>query len=437
MSKANQLSFIKPEKSPIFYGYVVTFVGTLGILASLPGQTVGVSTFTDPVKDAMGLSRDQFSYAYMFGTILSSVLLGRAGRWFDKIGARWLSFIATVGLAFSLFLCASSVHISSFFKEIFHTNSISVPFLTMVVLFFAIRFTGQGILTMSSRNMIMKWFDAQRGRVNAVRSVATSLGFSASPLWISLLIDKQGWQKAWISMGLGLLVVALIIMQFYRDNPEKHGLLPDGKAPAKEDKKQAKAPAHRQFTAKEALKTRAFWTYSLAIAFYSFFVTGLTFHVVSIFGSVGIPKEQAIAIFVPISFISVGLSLLANILSDFFPLRYFLYAMLLGGLCSTTGLILLHQPMGYYLIIAGNGIIGGIFPVLNSITWPRFYGREHLGAITGKLMSMLVAASALAPAIFSKSFSLFHSYTQVGYLSMGFLVFIAVSAVKAKNPQHN
>lgn len=48
---------------PFFYGYVLMVIGTIGIWASVPGQTIGVSTFTDPVKDALGLTRDQFSAA--------------------------------------------------------------------------------------------------------------------------------------------------------------------------------------------------------------------------------------------------------------------------------------------------------------------------------------------------------------------------------------
>lgn len=68
-----------PARFPFFYGYVVVLVGTIGVWASLPGQTVGVSTFTDPVKDALGLSRDQFSTTYMIGTMLSSFLSALQG----------------------------------------------------------------------------------------------------------------------------------------------------------------------------------------------------------------------------------------------------------------------------------------------------------------------------------------------------------------------
>ncbi|MFO8000995.1 MAG: MFS transporter, partial [Marinilabilia sp.] len=55
---------IQPSKWPFFYGYTIAVVGTIGIWASVPGQTIGVSAFTDPVKDALGLTRDQFSAAY-------------------------------------------------------------------------------------------------------------------------------------------------------------------------------------------------------------------------------------------------------------------------------------------------------------------------------------------------------------------------------------
>jgi len=83
-----QRQLIDPAKSPIFYGYVILVIGTIGVYCSIPGQTIGVSVFTDPVKDALGLSRNQFSNAYMIGTIASSLIIGKAGVWFDRYGAR-------------------------------------------------------------------------------------------------------------------------------------------------------------------------------------------------------------------------------------------------------------------------------------------------------------------------------------------------------------
>ena len=68
---SNKFSIVNPTKVPFFYGYIVLIIGTLGVWASTPGQTVGVSVFTDPVKDALGLTRNQFSNAYMIGTFLN------------------------------------------------------------------------------------------------------------------------------------------------------------------------------------------------------------------------------------------------------------------------------------------------------------------------------------------------------------------------------
>ncbi len=426
---------IKPEKFPFYYGYIIAVAGTLGVMASLPGQTVGVSTFTDPVKDALGLNRDQISLAYFAGTFMSSLFLGKAGKLFDKYGARWLAVFAAVGLSLSLFLSSTADKLSAGLKNILGINHFMIPAVVMTVLFFLIRFTGQGVLTLASRNMIMKWFDKLRGRVNAFSSVVVSLGFSASPLWIDKLIVGHGWQNAWVIMGTGLIIMTVVFFVFFRDTPENFGLKTDGNyIPKKKDI--ASDQPKEQFTLEMALKTRAFWMYSLSLCFYSFFVTGLTFHVVSVFETAGYDRDHAISIFLPVSVISVSVSLIANYLSDFVKLKSYLYILIGGGVVASLGLstLALHK-IGFYLIITGMGVMAGIFAVLISVTWPRFYGRKHLGAISGKTMSMIVVGSALAPTLFSFSKTIFSTYAAVGLLSLAFLAFVAIGSIKAQNPQ--
>ena len=430
----DRLSFIDPAKSPFFYGYAIVIIGTLGIYCSVPGQTIGVSVFTDPVKDALGLSRNQFSNAYMIGTICSSLVIGRAGVWFDKYGARYVAFFAALALAAALMGCSWSVQMSEFVKRLLDSNSWSIPFALMTVLFFLLRFSGQGVLTMASRNVIMIWFDKHRGKVNAFSSVAISFGFSSSPLWMNALIEGEGWQSAWQWLAVGLVVFSLLVLQFYKNRPEEHGLLPDG-AMAEEADDEEKLIVARQYTAIEARRTRSFWMYGLLLAFNSFFITGLTFHVISIFASEGFAKEEAISIFLPTSVVAVTISTLFNFLSDYLNLKLYLYLMIIGGILASTGFLLLSSPVGIPLLIGGFGIMGGFFAVLNAIVWPRFYGRMHLGAITGKVMSFLILASALAPPIFSFCFTTFGSYRLLGYLGLAFLLFLALASARANNPQ--
>jgi MFS family permease len=423
-----------PAKFPIFYGYVVVLVGTIGVWASLPGQTVGVSTFTDPVKDALGLSRDQFSTAYMLGTILSSFFISAAGRWFDRYGARMVAAGSALVLALGLFIASFVDVMSSGIQSLISIQHWLVPFILMVALFFVFRFSGQGVLTMSSRNMVMKWFERFRGRVNAFSALAISLGFSIAPVLIDQLITGYNWDGAWQIMGLGLLLMAGLVILTFRDSPEKYGLVPDGRK-ARIDDKAIEAKELRSFEPYEAFKTRAFWMYSLILAFNSFFITGLTFHIVSIFESTGFARAEAIAIFIPMSVVSVAVSLFFNFISDWVRLKVLLYIMIGGSFLAGVGLVGMGHGWGLYLLVAGQGISGGMFSVLNAVAWPRLFGRKYIGTISGKAMSMIVFASALAPVAFSLSYTKIGAYAFVAIPSLAFVIYLAIASIKANNPR--
>lgn len=423
-----------PARFPFFYGYVVVLVGTIGVWASLPGQTVGVSTFTDPVKDALGLSRDQFSTTYMIGTMLSSFFISAAGRWFDKYGARLVAAGSALALALGLFIASFVDDMSSGIQSLLSFHHSLVPFILMVLLFFVFRFAGQGVLTMSSRNMVMKWFERLRGRVNAFSALAVSLGFSVAPVLIDRLISNYSWDGAWQIMSLSLLLMAVLAVLTFRDSPEKYGLVADGRK-ASIDDKAIEAKELRSFEPHEAFKTRAFWMYSLILAFNSFFITGLTFHIISIFISTGFDRAQAIAIFIPMTAVSVAVSLFFSFISDWIRLKVLLYIMIFGGFLAGVGLIGMGHGWGLYVLVAGQGIAGGMFSVLNAVAWPRLFGRKYIGTISGKAMSMIVFASALAPVAFSLSYTQLGAYAYVAIPSLGFVLYLAIASIKANNPR--
>ena len=428
-----KLSLVNPQRFPFFYGYVVLIIGSIGILASIPGQTIGVSVFTDPVKDALGLTRNQFSNAYMIGTLLSSALVARAGVWFDAYGARYVAFFATLLLGASLLVFSVSVEISETIKRAFNIQSWSVPFLLITLLFFLIRFSGQGVLTMASRNMIMMWFKKNRGKINSISSITVSLGFSSAPILLNSLIDDHGWAMSWQIMALSLFIFCICILQLYRNRPEDFDLLPDGGE--KKELDHGKEVIETHFTLKEAKKTRAFWMFGLVLAFNSFYVTGFTFHIVSIFGSQDYTKSEAIAVFLPMSVIAIFVSTLCNILSDYINHKIYLFIMLLAGVLASLGLLMLSQPIGVYFLVGGLGTMGGLFAVINAVTWPSFFGRKHLGSISGKVMSFLVIGSAIAPSLFSYCFTGLGSYRYMGYVTLVFLLFLIIGSLKVKNPQ--
>ena len=68
-----------PDRFPIFYGWAILVASVLGVLTSIPGQTIGVSVFTDHLIAATGLSRLELANAYLVGTLTSGCLLPFGG----------------------------------------------------------------------------------------------------------------------------------------------------------------------------------------------------------------------------------------------------------------------------------------------------------------------------------------------------------------------
>jgi MFS family permease len=318
-------------------------------------------------------------------------------------------------------------------------SPVLITFILLAIGFFGIRFFGQGILTMVSRNMVMKWFDKRRGMANAILGIFAALGFAIAPKILSQVIERLEWKGAWVFLAILVgFIFAFFVLLIYRDNPEDCGLKPDGKLKVRKKKKRPPSLPDRDFTLKEAHRTLAFWAFTLGLGLSALYISGLTFHIVSVFETAGMTKEMGLGIFVPTSVIAVLLQFGASYASDYIRLKYLLLLFAVGMLVTTLGLIMLGgMNVAYWLVITGNGIVWGLYSVLIGVTWPRFYGLKNLGAISGSSLSFTVAGSALGPYMFSLSLEMTGSYDLVGWICMSIAVFLFVLAFKADNPNEN
>lgn len=423
-----------PSKFPFFYGIIILVAGSLGIFMSIPGQTMGVSVFTDPLLGVLNISRDELSLAYMFGTIGSSFLLPWAGKRYDLWGARTLAILSSLGLGMILLVLSKVDWI------IFELLGLSRPLLILIIMtvcFLFLRFFGQGVLTMTSRNMMMEWFDKRRGLATGISNVFVSIAFSISPIWLYHLISQYSWNGAWqlLAVVAGLIFPVFAFLVF-RDRPEDSGLKPDGNFKGSKKISKHLFPVVKQFTKYEAIRNYSFWIFALLLAMQGLYITGFTFHVISIFGESGLTEQEAIRIFLPSSYVAVAITLIASSISDHIPLKYIAILKGAGACVGILGFILLGSWSGaYFLIVIGQGIMTGLFAVLNSVSWPRYFGRLHLGAITGQVTMMMVFASALGPILFSLSLTLFGSYVLAGWICLIIFACLAVGAIRAENPQ--
>ncbi len=424
------------SRIPFFYGWVILAAGTIGILMSIPGQTMGVSVFTESLLSDLQINRNNLSLAYLVGTLVSGLMITRAGKLYDKHGARVMAFIAGVMLGVMLVYLT---RVDRLVDTMAGKGWLSPALLTFILLalgFWGIRFFGQGLLTMVSRNMVMKWFNRRRGLANAVLGIFSALGFSIAPKILDQVIHRLEWRGAWIFLallvGVGFAIFVLIV---YRDNPEDCGCVADGKiGAAKKGRRPPSLPDH-DYTLAEAKKTTAFWAFTLGLSLSALYISGLTFHVVSIFESVGLTRAQGLGIFIPTSLIAVAVQFIGGYASDYIKLKYLLLLFALGMILSTVGLIMLGgNSWAYWMVITGNGVVWGLYTVLIGVTWPRFYGLKNLGAISGFSLSLTVIGSALGPYMFSLSGDLTGTYDLVAWICLAIAVFLVGLALKSDNP---
>ncbi len=429
-----------PRRLPVFYGWVIVVLSTVGICASMPGQTMGVSVFTTRLTEALGLSAMQLSVAYMIGTLLSATGLSKGGRYFDAAGARKAIVLSLASLGVVLIGLSFVDRIAMTVRQwgLFGAMEWLAPFVVITLGFGLLRFTGQGMVTLSSRAMLGKWFDKRRGTVTAVSGAIVSFAFSGAPIALEYMIRGFGWQGAWRVMGLFMLLgLAVLFWVFARDNPEECGLEMDGGFVGKARKENLDAVIYRDFSKEEAQRTFAFWAFTLTFALQSLVGTAYAFHVIAVGEELAVGRDYILGLFVPSAAVAVVTGFAVAWLSDlsFVRVKYLLLAMGLGGFLGFGALGAGDYPEVGWLHAIGFGISGGCFGSLSTIVYPRFFGRSHLGAINGMFMTMIVVASAVGPFFFSWCESAFGSYRAGFVLSAVVAAGLAVAALRADNPQ--
>lgn len=415
-------------RTRFFYGWVIAALSTLGFLFSVPGQTMGMAVFADAFISVTGLSRTELSFAYMMGTICSALFLTRAGRIYDRYGARLILIGASMILGASVLFLSLVDRLSRMIAELTGLSAVAIAFVLMAAGYFGVRFSGQGVMTNASSNMLLMWFERRRGLVTGARGVFVSLGFSLAPLFLAWLIDVWDWRAAlwWLALVVGP-AFAILCFVAVRDSPEVCGLRPDNQI--QKGGEHEIGVSQTSFSLFEVRRNAVFWLYSMGLSIHALFGTAVTFHIVAIFAEAGRSREEAFAYFIPQAVVSVITNLGASALADRVRLRPFLLLMLVSFIIGAFGLIFLDQSLGYWGLVMGFGFGGGLWVVLSNLVFIRHYGPRHLGEISGLNASFTVFASAIGPLLFSLAFDLTGSFAagpMLTILALALLFFLTL-----------
>ena len=382
---------------------------------TVPGQTVGVSSFIDYMIDALGVSRSALAGAYLAGTIIASTTMPAVGRWVDRRGVRRTTI--AVGMAFVV-----AIAFTGFVQNL----------VMATVAFIGLRMLGQGSLTLISQTSISLWFEERRGRAFAISMTVSSGLMALSPLVITALIQRFGWRESWWILAAFIAVTVVPIGLFaIVDNPAAIGQVPDGNS----DQAPEDFVPQPSLTVAEAIRSPAFYSLAGLGALASALSTALTFHNVSVMGAGGLTETEAAAVFLPIMLGTVSAAFVFGWMTDrvrgqvLLPLVAFFFAgASLAAIVVTPGL----GAIMYGVVL---GLAGGGVRALNGALFPKWYGTAHIGAIRGIVHTTSVAASAIGPLALSIGNDIADGYGPALVVSAVIAVAIGLASAFVRDPQ--
>ncbi len=212
----------------------------------------------------------------------------------------------------------------------------------------------------------------------------------------------------------------------FRDRPEHYGYLPDGESTTGARVADGAGPASG-FTAKAALRTRAFWMISLAQLFQQMGTSAISVHIVSYLESVDVSTTIAALSVTGMTVCSLIGRLGFGVFGDYANKRYLIAASI--GL-QTVGLVFFAfiTSNSMWLLVAflltyGPGF-GGPIPL-----WPGlqadFFGTRSFGSIMGLLTLTSVIGGLASPIVAGWIFDTTESYRLAWLIS----IFVTLPAI--------
>ena len=411
------------RRLPGFYGWTILAAATLGMAATLPGQTAGVSLFIEGFVRDLDLSRSVVSWAYTIATVIGALALPYIGRQMDRIGPRRM--VALVGGGFAL-ACMAMSQITGW--------------ITLFIGFLLLRGLGQGALGLINNHVVNLWFERRRGFAIGVLGLGMAGATALFPPLIEQLLQAYGWALTYVILGviLAIGVIPLLVL-LYRREPEQFALHPDGPPPppsaADESESQASTVQQdtiRGLTLVDARRTRTFWLFIAGGVCSGGLGTGLLFHHFAIMAEAGAERAAAAQFFVPYGLFTAVFTLGMGWLLDRVAPRYILTVLMAAYALLMVGAPFATTPALVWSYGVGFGVAQGTQNALLGSAFAYYFGRAHHGSIRGFAATVFVAGTALGPVLLALGPDVFSSFTPVLWASAPLPVVVAIASCWAE-----
>ncbi|MCY3544878.1 MAG: MFS transporter [Chloroflexi bacterium] len=440
----------------VFYGWWL--VGIAVVLLTLMALCVfqGLGTFLVALQLEFGWSRTVLSGAFSLSRAQGAVIGPIEGWLIDKVGNRRMILFGYLLMAFG-FLMFSQVGNSDFWDlGLFAISSgvwqFYISFITISL--------GSGVGGWLALMALMNnWFVRQRSLAIATSMSGIHFGGLLVPV-LALGIELYGFR--WTTFGIAIFLAALIlpIYTVLRDKPEDIGLLPDGARPGvgrqperstdksesqSTERNTAKSTAanddddEQEFTAMQALRTRAFWILTVVHMSSSVSIVTLALHLAPKLTDMGMSLSGAGTIVLIYTVLALPTQFVAGWLADRMPKPplIFFFILLQGVgimLIAVTDQILMALV---FAVLYGIGF-GGRIPLLTSIRG-EYFGRKAFATIMG-LSQMpnnicMIFAPLFAGFMFDTTGTYFIPFAFFGFLNiLGAFLMLTVKRPSMQEP---
>lgn len=387
------LAFLRDNAPWLTAGVLLTFLSSFG-------QTYFISVFAGEIREGFGLSHGEWGGIYTLGTTASALVMVWAGGLTDHFRVRVL---APIVLLLMTAACLSM--------------ALNPVWWLLPLVIFALRFTGQGMMSHLAVVAMARWFIASRGKALSIATLGNSVGESLLPLiFVSLLIFYD-WRVLWVAAAvMALIGIPLLLLLLRRERTPQSWA----------QTSQSLGMDGRHWTRGQTLRHFLFWFMIPALLGPSAFNTAFFFHQVHIAEIKAISHVELVAMFPLYTVVGIGAMVLSGWALDRLGTARLLPFMQLPMVVAFTLFAFSEGPVMLILGFVFLALTTGANSTLPNAFWAEFYGTAHMGSIKAMAAAIMVFGSAIGPGLTGLGVDLGLGIEAQFLLIAGYFVFTSV-----------
>jgi MFS family permease len=386
---------------PFFYGWIIAALALFTTFFGI-GLTWAASIFAVPMKEDLGWGNSALFFALSLRGWTGILVAPFVGPYLDRM--RGVRMFALLGGAINV---GSLLLIGVVDAE-----------WQFVLLFGVVGGVSQAFQA-GATVVIPKWFVRNRGIAVSLASAGGGLAAFVLPPLLIGLNSSVGWRAGWSVLALLALLFSTLPAVLLHRQPEDIGLLPDGdgSSAASGRPSTARKLDDIDFTRGEAVRTSAFWLLMVAVALGALAANGLPANFTNIFVERGLSFDLAATALVFYGVASIAAKFFWGWLANRYHLRTVLLWLTAYGALAVPSLLMMPSSLGSPALIYGAfvGFYVGAYIPLHFLVWAAYFGRQHVGAVSGVGRPLSAAFLAGGPFVIAFTRDVFGSYT-VGLL---------------------